>query len=390
MVAACAASPGAVIAGEGEGEGDAGEGEGDAAEGEGEGDAGEGEGDAGEGEGDAGEGEGEGEGEGDAAGTFDAPIVIGAFPFHDARDTTSAASSDVDSYACAPDTDESGPEFVYTFTVTERGSLAAHVVDDAQNGVDVDVHLLDGPTGDACLARANNDLDAVLDPGSYFLVVDTYFAGGAPQAGPYVLDVDYHAFATGNCATVDREVRMFWSSCDPGIANCVEHDGGVFLRTPAQGPVVEEAHLATVDDGFGSGWPTSFTDGIQSHYALSQAATGFDMQRDQPWAPAGEGGSAFGEGATGHKLPVLDEAWYINMYWRDRPTGGTRMIVRNPANGRAVVASAGWETGPGANDAVAGVTEEVHHWLGTGHRDVLEIGFAVDDTLPLGPIECTP
>ena len=76
------------------------------------------------------------------------------------------------------------------------------------------------------------------------------------------------------------------------------------------------------------------------------------------------------------------------MYWRDRPAGGTRMIVKNPGNGRAVVVSAGWETGPGSNTAIAGVTEEVHHWLGTQHRDTLQIGFAVDDTLPLGPIDC--
>jgi len=64
------------------------------------------------------------------------------------------------------------------------------------------------------------------------------------------------------------------------------------------------------------------------------------------------------------------------------------MIVRNPANGRAVVAAAGFETGPGSNTAVAGVTEEIHDYLGTGHRDDLEVGFAADDTLPYGPIIC--
>ena len=112
------------------------------------------------------------------------------------------------------------------------------------------------------------------------------------------------------------------------------------------------------------------------------------MPRDQPWAPSGEGGSRYGQGSTGRPVPVLDEAWYITMYWRHRPDGGTRMIVSNPANGRAVVAAAGWETGPGANTAIAGVSEEIHHYLGTGHRDVLEVGFAVDQELRLGPLEC--
>ena len=64
------------------------------------------------------------------------------------------------------------------------------------------------------------------------------------------------------------------------------------------------------------------------------------------------------------------------------------MIVRNPANGRAVVASAGWETGPGSNQRVAGVAEEVHDWLQSNHLDDLEIGFALDQSLPLGPIAC--
>ena len=106
------------------------------------------------------------------------------------------------------------------------------------------------------------------------------------------------------------------------------------------------------------------------------------------WAPAGEGGSAWGQGSTGRPLPVEDEAWYVNMYWRERPAPGTRMIARNPATGRAVVLAAGYETGPGANTAIGGVTEEVHDWLETGHRDVLLLGFAADDALPLGPIEC--
>ncbi|MEZ4472880.1 MAG: hypothetical protein R3F60_19260 [bacterium] len=64
------------------------------------------------------------------------------------------------------------------------------------------------------------------------------------------------------------------------------------------------------------------------------------------------------------------------------------MIISNPANGRAVVAAAGYETGPGANTAVGGVAEEIHDYLGTSHRDRLTLGFAEDQDLPLGPIDC--
>ena len=64
------------------------------------------------------------------------------------------------------------------------------------------------------------------------------------------------------------------------------------------------------------------------------------------------------------------------------------MIVRNPENGRAVVAAGGYETGPGSNSAIAGVAEEIHIALGTTHLDDLEIAFAADQDLPLGPIDC--
>jgi len=76
------------------------------------------------------------------------------------------------------------------------------------------------------------------------------------------------------------------------------------------------------------------------------------------------------------------------MNWRDKPTPGTRMIIRNRDNGRAVVAAAGWETGPGSTSFVGGACEEIHDWLGTSHGDDLEFGFAADQTLPIGPIRC--
>ncbi|MCA9489679.1 MAG: hypothetical protein KC621_07135, partial [Myxococcales bacterium] len=124
------------------------------------------------------------------------------------------------------------------------------------------------------------------------------------------------------------------------------------------------------------------------HYATTEAVTGYRMNRTESWAPSGEGGSRYGQGSTSVRIPAEAEAWYVNMNWSSRPAPGTPMIVRNPSNGRAVVAAAGYETGPSANDAVAGVSEEVHDWLGTSHLSELEIGFAVDPSLPFGPIDC--
>lgn len=180
---------------------------------------------------------------------------------------------------------------------------------------------------------------------------------------------------------------MVWSSCDPGL-DCFEQGGKRYLRTPAIGPVVKEAHLVTVEEDFPATWPSSSRDQIARHYALSAQTTGYVMSRTEAWAPAGEGGSMYGQGSTGRKVPVEEEAWYVNMYWRQRPAAGTRMIITNPANGRAVVAAAGYETGPGANTAIGGVTEEIHDYLGTSHRGTLMLGFAEDQTLPYGPIDC--
>jgi hypothetical protein len=181
---------------------------------------------------------------------------------------------------------------------------------------------------------------------------------------------------------------MYWTSCAPGI-DCVVDGGKRWLRTPAVGPVALEAHLVTVDEPFAGGWPTSFTDQIDRHYAISQAATGYAMARNQPWAPAGEGGSHYGQAAYTLPLPVLEEGWYVNMYWRHRPAPGTKLIVMNPATGAAVVAAGGYETGPGSNTAIGGASEEIHHHLGTSHRGTLVFGFAANpEGLAYGPIDC--
>ena len=64
------------------------------------------------------------------------------------------------------------------------------------------------------------------------------------------------------------------------------------------------------------------------------------------------------------------------------------MIVTNPENGRSVVAIAGYETGPSHTHGIAGVVEEVHTVLGSAHQDDLTFGFAIDQTLSPGPIDC--
>jgi hypothetical protein len=317
------------------------------------------------------------------------PILIDVFPFIDRRDTTASASDEIDVYACAPATDESGPEVFYRVDLPAPGLLSVSVDDVPGDAVDVDVHLLSEIDGASCLERDNIGFSRIVEARTYFITADSWVDGsGTTLAGPYTLRVDFTETASGACAIMETDLEMVWTECSPTMAGCFEQAGARFLRLPAIGPVVKEAHLVTTDEDFGGGWPTSLRDRIERHYTISEMTSGYAAARTEPWAPAGEGGSEYGQGATGAPVPAIDEAWYINMYWRQRPARGTRMIVRNPANGLAVVASAGYETGPGSNTAIAGVAEEIHLYLGTGHRDDLEVGFAADPNLPLGPIDC--
>ncbi len=321
------------------------------------------------------------------------PIQVSSFPFADARDTSVFPDSLIDAYGCDPSIDERGPELFYRVVVPSMGALS--VVVTSAPGVDVDVHLLGSDDPDDCLIRAHVALGWVVEPGVYTLVVDSWVnASGEAQSGAFDLDLDLLPLDAGPCRTDPLDLRMFWSSCAPMVDCYLAPDSGgttrAWLRTPAYGPLVREAHLVTTTDvaHLDGGWPSSLWDGIPGHYTRTAAASGYAMSRAEPWAPDGEGNAHFGQGATGAPVPPLDETWYVNMYWRDRPTKGTRMLVLDPFSGRAVVASGGYETGPGSHTAIGGATEEIHHWLGTTHRAPAVIGFLADQALPLGPIDC--
>ena len=129
--------------------------------------------------------------EGPSTGTIGEPIEIEQFPYSDLRWTAGAASDQLDRYSCAPDTDESGPEMLYTFSVAEAGTLRLTVSDD--DGVDVDLHLLTGPTADDCLTRDDSAIEQWVEPGVYWISIDTY-VGGSEFPGPYLLSGSF----TGN------------------------------------------------------------------------------------------------------------------------------------------------------------------------------------------------
>ncbi len=121
-------------------------------------------------------------GEGSSA----SPIVIDTLPFTHSANTAASAQSSIASYpGCNATQDESGPEVVYSLTLSEATAIRAMVFDRA--GVDVDLHLTGVPaSGESCIARHDRMIERTLAPGSYSFVVDSFADAGVAQAGEYL------------------------------------------------------------------------------------------------------------------------------------------------------------------------------------------------------------
>jgi hypothetical protein len=159
------------------------------------------------------------------------------------------------------------------------------------------------------------------------------------------------------------------------------------LYMPSIFKLAREAHIVTESHKkFRNSWPESFKDDIEEHYKLSESSTEYSMIRNEPWCFSDKPDRHFGQGKEGQKPSEMEEGWYISLNWKEVPPRGTRFIIKNPVNGRTVVAIAGYETGTGRTGNLAGgICEEIHHYLGTGHGSKLEVGVAKDQTLCPGP-----
>lgn len=299
--------------------------------------------------------------------------VINVFPFVHSDDSSSSPLNSMDSYSCAPSIGEAGPEQVYQLNLSQSGILIAMLDDGEDHGADIDIHLLIELDSQTCLRRGHKGLSAHLDPGRYYLVADSYSTGsGTVLDGPYTLYV--HFIPDG-------------SSCAMLSAPIVRIGASEELPMPATGPVVKEAHLVTDQEFTDNSWPQSVTDGITAHYALSASVTGYAMSRTEPWAPCCEPSNEYGQGSS-VRPPVEAEAFYINMRWSQAPSRGQRYIVYNGITGRAVVAAAGYENGPGDLSNIGGASEEIHDYLETGHLSHFTFGVAANQNLSYGPIDC--
>jgi hypothetical protein len=142
----------------------------------------------------------DGDGVGDACAVQDGspahPFLIPArqpfVPYQDARSTSDSTYDFIDSYPPSA-ADESGPEYYYLFRLETRAMVDARLDSPEPPGVDVDVHLLTAITPPSLVQRDNLGVRTVLEPGTYWLVLDSYVAAGGAKPGPYTLHVTFTA-----------------------------------------------------------------------------------------------------------------------------------------------------------------------------------------------------
>jgi hypothetical protein len=126
-------------------------------------------------------------------GTHACPYEVRALPYSDQNSTALSTERRYDRYSCAAETDEGGAERVYVLNLRESGLLRA-TLEVAEEGVDPDLHLLEGDDPRACRARGHTVVEERLTPGRYVLIVDTWVsASGVEQAGAYDLLLEWSA-----------------------------------------------------------------------------------------------------------------------------------------------------------------------------------------------------
>ncbi len=141
----------------------------------------------------------------DSGGCPPGVICVDAFPYSD-DNTTTGATSTLDGYSCAPSTDEGGPEVVYQVTLSEAGYLATELWG-LGAGVDVDVHVLEALDADDCIDRGHWAAGALLMPGTYYVVVDSWVdSAGVSQEGAYSLDLNVTTADAYEPWGLDRDV----------------------------------------------------------------------------------------------------------------------------------------------------------------------------------------
>ncbi|MFO1470996.1 MAG: glycoside hydrolase family 18 protein [Turneriella sp.] len=126
----------------------------------------------------------------------DITINIGTLPYtytDNTHNTSTAGAPDSINYYPGYAQNESGPEYVYTFTVPANKKYKVTATHSGMiTGVDIDIHLLSSLSPLTVLARNDTTLTQSLEAGTYYLVADTYVnSSGVEKKGAYTLTVNF-------------------------------------------------------------------------------------------------------------------------------------------------------------------------------------------------------
>ncbi len=109
-----------------------------------------------------------------------------------AGNTRDVIAMEIDRYAAAPGINQQGPEVVYALTLEAPATITLRLTDHVDEGIDNDLHLLaslrtdEARTALDCLARGDRLIRRALEPGTYFVIVDS----GQDLPGEYTLRVE--------------------------------------------------------------------------------------------------------------------------------------------------------------------------------------------------------
>jgi len=120
-----------------------------------------------------------------ADGTPECPFRIDTLPYTSQGDTSQSGVQAWETYS-GSDKAYSGREITYALTVDRRGKLTIRL--DYQPPVRLAVHVLEGSDPKACVAWGDKAVIRDIEPGRYFLVVDTP-SQTAPPAGAFTIHV---------------------------------------------------------------------------------------------------------------------------------------------------------------------------------------------------------
>ncbi|HUT79416.1 MAG TPA: glycosyl hydrolase family 18 protein, partial [Polyangia bacterium] len=144
-----------------------------------------------------------------------APVPVAELPYEGAGDTSDIAAGGnyFNWYSCDDSLPEWGREFVYRVELCHPGTLTATVSGDG-GSVDNDVHILTALSEQACVARGNTAASWAVQPGTYFVVVDTYVDNAVLQSGPFGLTIAGEGIPNPQC---EGELVCLGGECvDPG------------------------------------------------------------------------------------------------------------------------------------------------------------------------------